>query len=58
MPEWFDATRNDIALGVKASGTMKLRKLTEIMEISGVRVYAHGSVLLIGAHAAARFEVL
>jgi uncharacterized membrane protein YphA (DoxX/SURF4 family) len=27
---------------------MKLRKLTEIMEISGVRVYAHWSVLLIG----------
>jgi len=27
---------------------MKLKKLTEIMKISGVRVYAHWSVLLIG----------
>src|SRR5437667_7596153 len=27
---------------------MKLKKLTEIMEIRGVRVYAHRSVLLIG----------
>jgi hypothetical protein len=27
---------------------MKLRKLTEIMQVRGVRVYAHWSVLLIG----------
>jgi hypothetical protein len=27
---------------------MKLKKLTEIMQIRGVRVYAHWSVLLIG----------
>jgi uncharacterized membrane protein YphA (DoxX/SURF4 family) len=29
--------------------SMKLRKLTQIMEISGVRVYAHWSELVIGA---------
>jgi hypothetical protein len=28
---------------------MKLKRLTEIMEINGVRVYAHWSVLVIGA---------
>ena len=27
---------------------MKLRRLTEIMEINGVQVYAHWSVLVIG----------